>query len=101
MPGGPERSVLHQYDLNKRKDDAFIPGVSDYIVSADKKKILYRSNAAWSIVAVTPKPQPGTGKVNVDDIEVRIDPRAEWNPDLQRSVAHQSRLLLCAEHARR
>lgn len=79
VPGGPERSVLHQYDLNKRKDDSFINGVSDYIVSADKKKILYRSNANWSIVAVTPKPQPGTGRVNVDDIEVRIDPRAEWN----------------------
>lgn len=79
VPGGPERSVLHQYDLNKRKDDSFINGVSDYIVSGDKKKILYRSNAAWSIVAVTPKPQPGTGRVNVDDIEVRIDPRAEWN----------------------
>lgn len=78
VPGGPELAVLHQYDLNKRKDDPFIPAVSDYIVSADKKKILYRSNAAWSIVAVTPKPQPGTGKVNVDDIEVRIDPRAEW-----------------------
>ena len=77
-PGAPERAVLHQYDLNKRKDDSFIPGVSDYIVSADKKKIMYRSNAAWSIVAVTPKPQPGTGKLNVDDIEVRIDPRAEW-----------------------
>jgi tricorn protease len=50
VPGGPERSVLHQYDLNKRKDDSFINGVSDYIVSGDKKKILYRSNAAWSIV---------------------------------------------------
>jgi tricorn protease len=78
VPGGPEQSVLHQYDLNKRKDEAFIPAVSNYTISADKKKILYRSNAAWSIVAVTPKPQPGTGKLNVDDIEVRIDPVAEW-----------------------
>jgi tricorn protease len=77
-PGAPERSVLHQYDLNKRKDDSFIPAVSDYLVSVDKKKIMFRSNNAWSIVAVTPKPQPGTGRINVDDIEVRIDPRAEW-----------------------
>ncbi|HSS21276.1 MAG TPA: PDZ domain-containing protein [Pyrinomonadaceae bacterium] len=79
VPGGPERAVLHQYDLEKRKDDSFINGVSDYFVSNDKKKIMYRSNANWSIVAVTPKPQPGSGRVNVDDIEVRIDPRAEWN----------------------
>src|SRR6185369_26155 len=78
-PGGPERSVLHQYDLNKRKDDAFITGVSGYDVSADKKKIMYRSNLSFAIVAVTPKPAPGTGRINVDDIEVRIDPRVEWN----------------------
>jgi tricorn protease len=77
-PGTPDRAVLHQYDLNKRKDDSFITGVRDYIVSADKKKIEYLGNNSWYVVAVTPKPQPGTGKLNVDDIEVRIDPRAEW-----------------------
>jgi tricorn protease len=76
--GGPERSALHLYDLNKRKDEVFIPGVRDYVVSADKKKILYTGNNVWAIVSVLPKPQPGQGKINVDDIEVRIDPRAEW-----------------------
>lgn len=75
---GPEKSTLHQYDLNKRKDDVFISGVSDYLVSADKKKILYTGNNAWSIVAVTPRPQPGQGKIGTDEVEVRIDPRAEW-----------------------
>src|SRR6185436_1439612 len=59
--GGPDRSSLHQYDLNKRKDEVFIPGVRDYLVSADKKKILYTGNNVWSIVAVTPKPTPGQG----------------------------------------
>ncbi len=78
IPGGPERSSLHQYDLNKRKDEVFIPGVRDYLVSADRKKILYTGNNVWAIVSVTPKPQPGQGKINVDEIEVRIDPRAEW-----------------------
>ena len=77
-PGGPDRSSLHQYDLNKRKDEVFIPAVRDYTVSADKKKILYIGNNVWSMAAVTPKPQPGQGKINVDDIEVRIDPRVEW-----------------------
>lgn len=76
--GGPERSALHLYDLNKRKDEVFIPGVRDYVVSADKKKILYTGNNTWLIVSVLPKPQPGQGRINVDDIEVRIDPRAEW-----------------------
>jgi len=76
--GGPDRSSLHQYDLAKRKDDLFIPGVRDYVVSSDKKKILYTGNNAWFMASVIPKPTPGQGKINVDDIEVRIDPRAEW-----------------------
>ena len=40
--------MLHQYDLAKRKDDAFIPGVSDYNVSADKKKIFYHAATRYS-----------------------------------------------------
>jgi tricorn protease len=78
-PGpGPERAVLHQYDLTRRRDETFIPGVTDYFLSADKKKIMYRSQQAWSIVNVTPKPQPGTGRIQPEEIEVMIDPRAEW-----------------------
>ena len=76
--GGPDKSSLHLYDLNKRKDEVFIPGVRGYLVSADKKKIIYNGNNAWFMVGVTPKPQPAQGKINVDDIEVRIDPRVEW-----------------------
>jgi tricorn protease len=72
------RSTLHQYDLNKRKDDAFLADVSNYWLSGDKKKLLYATRDSWGIVALAPKPQPGQGKINLDAIEVRIDPRAEW-----------------------
>jgi tricorn protease len=75
---GQQSAVLHQYDLGKRKDEAFLPGVSGYQVSADRKKILYYAHQSIGIVAATPKPQPGQGKINTETIEVRIDPRAEW-----------------------
>jgi tricorn protease len=75
-----EKSTLHQYDLNKRKDEVFLTGVSDYIVSFDKKKLLYKSRLTYAIVGTAAKPQPGPqGRLNVDAIEVHIDPRAEWN----------------------
>jgi tricorn protease len=79
QPQGPPQTTLHQYDLNKRKDEAFMTGVGGYELSADKKRLLYVSGNSWGIVAVTPKPQPGAGKINTDAIEVHIDPRAEWN----------------------
>jgi tricorn protease len=74
-PGGS----LHKYDFKQRKDEVVLTGVRGYLISSDKKKIGYRSGDAWSIVAAGQKPEPGKGKINTDAIEVRIDPRTEWN----------------------
>src|SRR6185503_7028774 len=74
----PEKTTLHQYDLAKRKDEPFMSDVSTYVLSVDKKKLLYGTNNSWGIVPTVGKVQPGQGKINVDAIEVRIDPPAEW-----------------------
>lgn len=75
-PGGT--TSLHRYDLNKRKDDTLLSDLNDYQISADHKKILYRSKDSWSIAELKDKIEAGKGKLNIDSIEVRIDPRAEW-----------------------
>ena len=71
-------TALNRYDLNTRKNETLVPSVSDYVVSADAKKLLYRSANAWSIVPTTSKIEPSAGRIAVDSIEVRIDPSAEW-----------------------
>ncbi|HEY6615154.1 MAG TPA: PDZ domain-containing protein [Vicinamibacterales bacterium] len=76
--GSPGRSSLNRYDLTTRKNDTLLPEVSDYVVSADGKKLLYRNGNAWSIVPTTRAIQPAEGRIGVDAIEVRVDPRAEW-----------------------
>jgi tricorn protease len=78
-PGGGSRAVLHRYDLNKRKDDTIYTGIAGFQLSADNKKILYRTRDGLFIVAAADKIQAGQGKLNTDAIEVRIDPRVEWN----------------------
>jgi len=70
--------VLHRYDVNRRKDDVFLSGVSAYALSADGKKILYALPAGWSIAGTATPPPPTTPRMAVADIEVRIEPRAEW-----------------------
>jgi len=70
--------VLRRYDLTKRKDDLFLTGVAGYKLSADGKKILYGSQGSWSIAASAAPPPPTTPRLATADIEVRIDPRAEW-----------------------
>ena len=72
------KTSLNRYDLNARKNETLLPEASDYIVSADAKKLLYRNGNNWSIVVTTKPIQPSDGRIAVDTIEVRVDPQAEW-----------------------
>ena len=69
---------LNRYDLNTRKNDTILPNVNSYVVSADAKKLLYRSGQNWSIVPTNRAVQPAEGRIAVDAIDVRVDPQAEW-----------------------
>ncbi|HEY0871974.1 MAG TPA: PDZ domain-containing protein [Vicinamibacterales bacterium] len=69
---------LNRYDLTARKNETLLPSVNDYVVSADGKKLLYRNGNNWSIVQTTRPIQPSEGRIAVDAIEVRIDPKEEW-----------------------
>lgn len=69
---------LHGYDLEKRKDEVIISEVNSYQISHDKKKILYQEGESWKIVPISGKGEPGKGNLNINAIQVRIDPLAEW-----------------------
>ncbi len=73
-------ATLHKYDFKARKDETVLSGVSGFALTADKKKLLYGAPGGASFVtALTPKPQPGQGRLNVEAIEVRVVPTAEWS----------------------
>jgi tricorn protease len=73
------KAALHHYDLATRKDETLLPEVTGYyMVSADGKKILYRSGSTWATGPSKGKIEPGQGRMNVDAIEVKVEPRAEW-----------------------
>jgi tricorn protease len=83
-PEGPEApaGVLHRFDLEKRKDETILSGISEYHLTRDgKKALIHQPPETWSIVE-TAQPVPpdgvGKGKLKVDTIEVRVDPPAEW-----------------------
>ncbi|MBM3297318.1 MAG: peptidase S41, partial [Candidatus Aminicenantes bacterium] len=76
--GAPPGATLHRFSFKDRKSEVQIPEVSGYLLSGDKKKILYFLRDSWFIVASGAKPQPGQGKLNIEAVEVRIEPRSEW-----------------------
>ncbi|MBS1935250.1 MAG: PDZ domain-containing protein, partial [Bacteroidetes bacterium] len=69
--------TLHKFNFKKRKDDAVMP-MQGYIISFDAKKMLYVNNDSWGITNAGEKPEPGKGAINVNAIQVKIDPVAEW-----------------------
>jgi tricorn protease len=72
-------STLKRFDLAKRKVEPVLDGAVDYVPNADGKKALVRSlGDSWSIIDLAGPPAPGKGKLNVEAIEVRVEPRAEW-----------------------
>ena len=78
-PGGRTRSAkLHRFDLKSRKDEVIMEGINNYLISADNKKILYATRNTWGITSISGKIQVGQGKINVDSIEVKINPVDEW-----------------------
>lgn len=81
QPGqGPFSSAatVHKFDLEKRKTEKVIEGVSAFDVSASGEKMLFRQGERWFIAATAQPVKPGEGMLKTDEMEVWVDPRAEW-----------------------
>jgi tricorn protease len=74
---GGASGKLHKFDLSKRKDTEIME-LNEYIISADKKKMLYRKGTTYGITTTGEKPEAGKGVLNITDIQVKIDPTSEW-----------------------
>jgi tricorn protease len=72
-----ESARLHKYDLKERKDNEVME-LDNYVVSADRSKMLYSKGPVFGITATGKKPEPGKGILNIASISVKIDPVAEW-----------------------
>jgi tricorn protease len=74
--------TIHRYDLEKKKLDKVQEGVTAFNVSHNGEKMIVGQGfgpAARFIImpAMTPA-RPGEGVLNLADMEVYIDPKAEW-----------------------
>jgi tricorn protease len=77
-PAGPPGLTLHKFDLEKRKLDKVLDGVNAFDVSHNGEKMLFRQGQNWTIASTTQPLRPGEGVIATADMEVYVDPRAEW-----------------------
>ncbi|HYV96411.1 MAG TPA: PDZ domain-containing protein [Gemmatimonadaceae bacterium] len=69
--------ALHHYNLTTRTDETLSAGVGGYSITADGKKLLYSRGGNYYISPIN-RIVANEGLLGVADIEVKIDPRAEW-----------------------
>ncbi|HSF23213.1 MAG TPA: PDZ domain-containing protein [Blastocatellia bacterium] len=70
---------LQRYQLEGRAAAPFLEGIRSYTLSADKKKLLYQAgNGGWGIVPTERPAKVGDGAINVAQLEMLVEPRAEW-----------------------
>ncbi len=74
-----EGSTLHRYNIMEQKSEEFLSPVQYASSSHDRKNLLYRSGETWGIVSTVGGPQkPGDGQLDVSGIQVRVEPKKEW-----------------------
>ncbi len=82
IPSGPQSGpfgfTIHKFDFEKRKLDEVKGGITAFAVSANGEKMLYRQGPMVMIVSTVMPARPGEGMVKMSDMEVYVDPRAEW-----------------------
>ncbi|HLM02495.1 MAG TPA: PDZ domain-containing protein [Pyrinomonadaceae bacterium] len=71
--------TIHRFDMDKRRAEKILDGVTAFDVSANGEKMLFGQAGGRFTIASTVQPlKPGEGVLNVGEMEVYIDPRAEW-----------------------
>jgi len=76
---GPPSLTASKFTLKTRKTDMLVGGISAFTTSFDGEKMLYKQGQAWFINPADKPPEPAKGGLKTADMEVRVDPHAEWN----------------------
>jgi tricorn protease len=81
--GEPPSISVSKFDLSTRKTEPYVSGITQLYFSANGEKVLFRQGppptGPWIIAGTVAAPKAGEGTLNLGEMEVYVDPRAEWN----------------------
>ena len=72
-------AAVFRYDVRRKKEEQLLDAADSLTLSADSKRALLRVKDAWHIVDVGDKLDLAKFNLNLDRIQVKIDPPAEWS----------------------
>ncbi len=73
-------SAVYRYDLETREEEELLGQADGFALSADAKRALVRVEDAWHVVDVGEEPKLDLEKckLDVERVQVKVDPPAEW-----------------------
>jgi len=75
--------VVMRYSMDDEEATEFMSGVGSFVISSDGNKVMLASNGSHSIVDASGSPAPGDGSLDMSGMQMRVEPRAEWEQILR------------------
>ncbi len=75
------KSSLKIYNIDDRKEETIVEPVSGVDVSSNGEKLIVQSGRDYAIVAAKPGQKVSDGELNLEHLEMKVDPRAEWSEE--------------------
>ncbi|MEO1574418.1 MAG: DPP IV N-terminal domain-containing protein, partial [Pseudomonadota bacterium] len=72
------KSNVVLFNLKDEKAEVVLEGVSQFALSGDGKKVLFSVDDAFGIADLAAKQDPKKGRLDLDNMELRVDPGVEW-----------------------
>jgi len=70
---------LHLYSLEDREAKEIITGIRGFAITPDRTKLVYRTGGSdFGIVDVRPGQQNDAGRLDLEEMNLQIDPEVEW-----------------------
>ena len=69
---------LYIFDLKSGKDKSLLSGISQYHLSADGKKLIYKSRNKFGVVDTGNEAKVGDGSLNLADVKIKISKHEEF-----------------------
>lgn len=70
---------VQRYTIASEETDVIAEKVFDVTISANGKNMLLGSRGDYAITSISPNQKISNGKLDLSTLEMKIDPRAEWN----------------------
>ncbi len=78
---GDDAPSLKFYDLEAKKEETVLEGIQGYQLAANGEKLIFRKGGDYGIADAKPGQKSAEGILDLENLEMKIDPRAEWTQE--------------------